>query len=171
MKNTGSGKRAVRPVRVSIKSRTVDLLDENAVDIESADVIEYSTDGDMILEGEQVLISYGEPKGLGMDDTVTSVIFDRSNPEYINVARSGGVGTALVFDPAVKRRNCALNTAGAGIEFSILTRSVSNCVTPESGGDIELDYLIEFHGIKTERNKFSMKVTPDDHRPDRSKRS
>ena len=148
------------PVRVSIKSQTIDLLKDDAPAPEDAGVIEYSTDGRLVLEGGRVRITYDEPTGLGMDDSTTSLIFDRDKPGFINMARSGGVTAGLTFDAEVPRQNCAVNAGVAGLEFCVCTRSVKNCVTPENGGKIELDYLIEFRGVKTERNIFRMKVTP-----------
>ena len=156
----GSGGSPGTPVRVSIKSQTIDLLKDDAPAPEDAGVIEYSTDGRLVLEGGWVRITYDEPTGLGMDDSTTSLIFDRDKPEFINMARSGGVTAGLTFDAEVPRQNCAVNAGVAGLEFCVCTRSVKNCVTPENGGKIELDYLIEFRGVKTERNIFRMKVTP-----------
>ncbi|MBQ7161176.1 MAG: DUF1934 domain-containing protein [Clostridia bacterium] len=145
---------------MSIKSQTIDLLKDDAPAPEDAGVIEYSTDGRLVLEGGRVRITYDEPTGLGMDDSTTSLIFDRDKPGFINMARSGGVTAGLTFDAEVPRQNCAVNAGVAGLEFCVCTRSVKNCVTPENGGKIELDYLIEFRGVKTERNIFRMKVTP-----------
>ena len=149
-----------RPVRVKIKSQTIDLLDEDAPVPELAGTVEYSTDGRLTLEGERVSIIYDEPAELGMGASTTSLIFDRTKPGFINIARSGGVTAGLTFDSEVRRQNCAVNAGVAGLEFCVCTRSVKNGVTPEKGGKIELDYLIEFRGVKTERNLFRMDVTP-----------
>ena len=148
-------------VRVSIRSQTIDLLEPDAPVPEEADVIEYSTDGRLVLEGERVRITYDEPEGLGMGESTTSLIFDREKPELINMSRSGSVTAGLTFDPEVRRQNCAVNAGVAGLEFCVCTRSVKNGVVPGAGGQIELDYLIEFRGVKTERNIFRMNVTPN----------
>ena len=147
-------------VRVSIRSQTIDLLKTDAPVPEDAGVIEYSTDGRLVQEDGLVRITYDEPGGLGMGDSTTSLIFDRNCPELINMSRCGSVSAGMTFDPKVRRQNCAVNAGVAGLEFCVCTRSVKNGVTPDAGGRIELDYLIEFHGIKAERNIFHMDVKP-----------
>ena len=147
-------------VRVSIKSQTIDLLNDGESAPDEAGFIEYSTDGRLVQEDGLVRITYDEPTGLGMGDSTTSLIFDRARPELINMSRCGSVSAGMTFDPEVRRQNCAVNAGVAGLEFCVCTRSVKNGVTPGVGGKIELDYLIEFHGIKAERNIFSMDVKP-----------
>ena len=153
-----SGK--AKGARVYIKSRTIDLLDENAgsVSPDSDDnLIEYSTDGFLTVDGDTVRIAYEELEELGMKDAITTLMFDRRTPGYINMVRSGPVTAGLVFDSGVRRQNCALSAAGMAFQFCIHTRKVENTVT-EKGGRIDLDYLLEFHGVKTERTRFHMDV-------------
>ena len=157
----GGARGTEKQVRVSIRSQTIDLLDGHGPSSEKPEVIEYSTDGRLALDGDTVRITYDEPSALGMDESTTSLFFDRTRPGLINMSRSGGTTAGLTFDPVVRRQNCALNSAGLGIEFCVFTRKVENKVTPEDGGRIELDYLIEFRGIKTERNLFSIDVRTD----------
>ena len=148
-------------VRVSIKSQTIDLIDPEENPSDSGDVIQYFTDGWMIADGNRVRITYDEPEGLGMGESTTSLFFDRARPELINMTRSGAVTSGLTFDPEVRRQPCAINAGVAGLEFCVCTRTVKNGVVPGEGGKIELDYTIEFRGVKTERNIFRMNVTPN----------
>ena len=106
-------------------------------------------------------LSYEESAELGMDNSTTTLLFSSDDPRFINMSRSGGATAGLVFNPEVPRQNCALSAQGLSLEFVIYTRHVSNTVTHE-GGSIELDYLIEFHGCTTERNRFRIDVTPTD---------
>ncbi len=145
-------------MRLKIRAVTYDLLDDGS-DGEANDPIEYTTDGRLWEENGRMELSYEESAELGMDDSTTTLLFNTSNPRFINMSRSGGATAGLVFNPDVPRQPCALSAQGLSLEFAIHTRHVSNTVSHE-GGSIELDYLIEFHGCTTERNRFRIDVTP-----------
>ena len=146
-------------VRVKIAAVTYDLL-EDGTDGEANDPIEYTTDG-RLTEGEdgRMELSYEESAELGMDNSTTTLLFNTSNPRFINMSRSGGSTAGLCFNPDIPRQPCALSTQGLSLEFVINTRRVENTVSHQ-GGKIELDYTIEFHACVTERNKFRIDVTP-----------
>lgn len=145
-------------VRVKISAATYDLLEDGS-DGEANDPIEYATDGRLYEEDGQMTLSYEESAELGMDDSTTTLLFNTSNPRFINMSRSGKSTAGLVFNPEVRRQPCALSSQGLSLEFVIGTRHVNNTVTHE-GGFIELDYTIEFHGCITERNQFRIDVIP-----------
>jgi len=148
----------ITDVRVKIAAVTYDLLDDGT-DGEANDPIEYTTDGRLTEEDGRMELSYEESAELGMDDSITTLIFHSSNPKFINMSRSGGSTAGLCFNPDVPRQPCALSTQGLSLEFVINTRRVENTVS-HLGGKIELDYTIEFHGCVTERNQFRIDVTP-----------
>ena len=147
-------------MRLKIRAVTYDLL-EDGTDGEANDPIEYTTDGRLFEEDGRMELSYEESSELGMDESTTTLLFNSADPRFINMSRSGGATAGLVFNPEVPRQSGALSAQGLSLEFVIYTRHVSNTVTHE-GGSIELDYLIEFHGCVTERNRFRIDVTPTD---------
>lgn len=157
-----------KKVRVKIRSRISDLAMANmaeeyvGAEIASAaadvgDIIEYSTDGVIREKGKNLELSYEECSEMGMDNTVTTLIFPKNEPNELNMVRTGDNTAGLVFSGTNKRQPCSYNVGGYPFEFCIYTRSIDNKVSMK-GGCLELDYVIEMRGVKTQRNRFTIKV-------------
>ena len=94
----------------------------------------------------------------GMNGACTCISFDEQNPELVTMIRTGSVATALVFEEG-KRHVCAYNTEEAAFEICVNTSRVDNRMT-ERGGEILLDYCIEFRGASTEHTFIQIKAAP-----------
>ncbi|MBE6691646.1 MAG: DUF1934 domain-containing protein [Ruminococcaceae bacterium] len=108
-------------------------------------------------DGDRVCIRYKESELSGMEGSVTSVSFRKSEPALISMLRDGSVKTALVFEPAA-RHLCVYQTQIMPFEVCIYTRSVKNCI--EENGTLEMDYTVELRGAQAEHTAFSMRVLP-----------
>ncbi len=153
--------------RIKIKSIISDLTAfnlcadmiglENAVEAAEDDIIEYSTDAHVRENGDNIELSYNESSEMGMENTVTTLVFEKSRPNQLSMVRSGDNSAGLVFSDVIKRQPCSYSVAGYTMDFCICTRHIDNRITL-SGGTLELDYTIEMQGVKTQRNRFFIKL-------------
>ena len=123
---------------------------------EQVETIDYYSDGTMQMQDGFTSLIYTEREDMGFEDAVTTVFFDPALPEMITVVRSGDSSNVMRFDPAQKRQMVSYNGA-VPLEFAMTTREVVNTLT-EEGGQIRLDYLLEMHGIRMQRNELTLTV-------------
>ena len=119
------------------------------------DEIEISTVGKKRLTDSRFEIYYDESEVTGMEGSVTSVSFDKSDKGIVTMLREGSVSTALVFE-AGRRHHCLYKTPYMPFEVCVNTLSVDNRL--EEDGELFIDYIIEIRGAKAERTKFEMKI-------------
>jgi len=156
-----------KKIRVKIHSQISDLTAINAVEqimgnkgsysAADDDVIEFSTDGVIRENGKNLELEYEECAEMGMENTVTTLIFPKEEPNSLNMVRTGENSAGLVFSDKEKRQPCSYNVGGYPFDFCIYTRNIDNGITM-TGGVLKLDYVIEMHGMKTQRNRFTIKV-------------
>lgn len=156
-----------KKVRVKIYSRITDLSainiaekllgEEGAIEAAEDDIIEYSTDGMIRENGKNLELSYEESVEMGMENTMTTLVFKKDEPNTVNMVRTGENSAGLIFSDMEKRQPCSYNVGGYSFNFCIYTRSIENLVTME-GGILKLDYVIEVQGTKTQRNRFEIRV-------------
>ncbi len=154
-------------VRIKIKSIMSDLMafnvcagkigEERAVEAVEEDVIEFSSDAVIRDDGKNIELIYKESEEMGMPNTATSLIFSKDDPNLLNMIRTGENTASFLFNDTVKRQRCAYNAGGFPMEICVCTRSIDNRITMD-GGSLELDYLVEIQGVKTQRNRFSVRV-------------
>ena len=154
-------------VKIKIRSVISDLAafdmcakmvgEEQAAEMAEDEVIEMSTDALLRENGNNIELSYKESSDMGMDNTTTTLIFPKDDPNQLNMVRTGENTAGFVFSDKVKRQRCSYNVAGFPMELCVCTRSIDNRVTM-SGGMLDLDYIIEVQGVKTQRNRFSVRV-------------
>ena len=153
---TVAAEKTTRKARIHIRSLTTDLIFGG-----DPEEISYAADAEISFDGRDYTVSYPEPLDTGIGDAVTSLVFSADAPGVIAMNRAGDSMASLVFNSAVRRQPCAVNAAGTGFEFVIYTRRAENGVTLD-GGVIDLDYVLEFRAIKTERNQLHIELTPED---------
>ena len=125
---------------------------------ESENRIDVVTEGLIRRRDGRIEIEYFETELTGMNGACTCISFDEQNPELVTMIRTGSVATALVFEEG-KRHVCAYNTEEAAFEICVNTSRVDNRMT-ERGGEILLDYCIEFRGASTEHTFIQIKAVP-----------
>lgn len=160
-----------KQVRVSIKSIITDLValaqterkmgEEYMLDhiSDAEQVIEYSTDGTLSETEDTVILRYEEASETGIDNTFTTLVFPKDQPNFLNMGRSGEYKASIVFNDKVRRQPCVYNVCGHTMEFCITTRHIDNKLTLE-GGSIDVDYIIEMNGMNAQRTRFSANVVP-----------
>lgn len=114
-------------------------------------------EGKLVTNQNRVELMYEESELTGMEGSVTTIGFDRDNPELISMMRTGVVRTALTFESG-KRHFCLYNTPYSDFEVCVRTIAVENALLTE--GTLRLDYLIEIHGAQAEHCKMTIQVRP-----------
>lgn len=113
-------------------------------------------------DGTRVCIRYKETELTGMEGSVTSVSFQKSDPRIISMLRDGTVKTALIFEEG-QRHLCVYQTQIMPFEVGVYTKKVHNGI--EKDGFLEMDYTVELRGAQAERTKLQMKVLPYFEKP------
>lgn len=131
-----------------------ELPEENGDD-ESNEPTEMLIEGRLLEGTDRIELVYEESELSGMEGSVTSVGFDRSNPGLISMMRSGTVSTALVFEEN-RRHICVYHTPFSDFEVCSFALRVENRLLSE--GRIELDYIIEIHGAQAERCRMILSI-------------
>ena len=116
---------------------------------------EFFAEGRLITADDRVEIVYEESVLTGMEGSVTSIGFSRADPSIVTMIRQGFVNTAFVFEEG-KRHICVYDTPFSSFEICVHALKVKNRLLDD--GIIELDYLTELHGARTERCKMKIQV-------------
>lgn len=132
-------------------------VDEKGEPETESEELEMDSEGVLRISDERVEIEYFETELTGMEGACTSITYERSNPGLITMLRTGCVETVLVFEEG-QRNVCSYNTPEMSFELTVRTWDVSNRMT-ENGGEIELDYSLEFRGSPTEHTGIKLEVT------------
>lgn len=119
------------------------------------EIFDMNSIGRYIDDGERISISYDESEATGMEGSVTTVTFLKSDPSIVSMIREGAVSTTLVFENG-KRHHCIYRTPIMPFEICIRTLKVENSLL--GVGLLSLDYIVELRGAKAERTKFSMQI-------------
>ncbi|MBE6554012.1 MAG: DUF1934 domain-containing protein [Ruminococcaceae bacterium] len=159
-----------RNVMITIRTartETADDLFENDIlfdlDSESDEQSDSPEPTDMIVEGRfctgksRVELVYEEGELSGMAGSVTSIGFDRENPDVVSMIRTGSVETALVFEEG-KRHFSVYDTPISSFQVGVHTLLVDNRLLTD--GIIQLDYLVEIHGAQAEHCRMVIAMRP-----------
>lgn len=157
-----------KDVRIKIRSELHDveasLFSTDDIDFDNLpmseespepEILDINTVGSFTDDGERISISYNESEATGMEGSVTTITFLKSEPYIVSMIREGMVSTTLVFENE-KRHHCLYKTPFMPFEICVRTIKVTNSLL--GIGTLTLDYVIEIRGAKAERTKFSMQI-------------
>jgi uncharacterized beta-barrel protein YwiB (DUF1934 family) len=120
---------------------------------EDQDELEFSTDGYFFRDGDTYCFSYMETEVTGLDGTRTSVFV---RPDEVVVDRDGTITGRMVFREKEKSSflyETPYGTATLGISTRRIYRDFN-----ESGGEMELDYVLDMEHTVVSKNKFHIKI-------------
>ena len=157
-----------KDVRIKIHSELYDvdasLFSNEDIDVDNLpiseespepEILDINTVGSYTDDGERISISYNESEATGMEGSITTVTFLKSEPSIVSMIREGLVSTTLVFESG-KRHHCIYKTPFMPFEICVRTVKVENSIF--GIGMLALDYVVEIRGAKAERTKFSMQI-------------
>ena len=133
----------------------VELEDSNEKEPEDDGLIEIYTEGRLRITPDRFSLSYEETELTGMAGAKTTLSYNKSEPTLVTMMRSGGVNTALVFEPQ-KRHICSYITPFMPFELCVRTLSMDNRL--EADGEFSIEYVIEIRGATAEKNTLFLKI-------------
>ena len=116
--------------------------------------MEFTTDGYYFYEDQVGCLSYEESEVTGLEGTRTSLFV---MPDQVVVDREGTVTSRMVFKEGLKsafQYATPFGSANMGINTRRITQNMG-----ESGGSVEIDYVVDMEHVVASRNKFQITVT------------
>lgn len=108
-----------------------------------------------VTDDGEVKISYVESELTGMNGTVTTIRYRRSEPQLVSIARAGVFSSVIVLEKK-KVHSTLYDMPGASLEMKIHTLDLDNRLDAE--GKLCADYVLRIGGEITMRNKLSIEV-------------
>lgn len=137
----------MKEVIISIKGTQNDSGGED-------NVIELETDGTFAFENGEGTLSYMESELTGLEGTKTSFSI---SPMGVVMTREGSLNSRMVFEEG--KKHCFLyETPFGSATMGVNTTNISVSLD-EHGGDMEIDYIVDFQHSVVGHNMFKIKVS------------
>lgn len=122
------------------------------------DSVELVTTGQYGIENDEIRLTYEESELTGLDGTRTTFTI---SPMGVVLRREGSLNSEMVFQQG--RKNFFLyETPYGSATMGVDTRRIDTQLD-EHGGNLELDYDIDFNHTLMGRNKFKINVRENEH--------
>ncbi len=115
--------------------------------------VEFVTDGVFQFENGEGSFSYMESELTGMEGTKTSFTI---SPLGVIMTREGSLNSRMVFE-AGKKHNFLYETPFGSTTMGVNTKTV-NVDIDEHGGNMEIDYVVDFQHSVVGHNMFKINV-------------
>ncbi len=115
--------------------------------------VEFVTDGVFEFINGQGSFSYMESELTGMEGTKTSFSI---TPVSVVMTREGSLSSRMVFEEG-RKHNFIYETPFGATTMGVNTKSISVDLN-ESGGSMEIDYVVDFQQSVVGRNMFKINV-------------
>ena len=125
----------------------------HSIDDEEPDSLEFTTDGKYLFHDNIGRLIYQESEVTGLEGTRTSVTV---LPDEVVVDRDGLVKSQMVFKEGSKN-SFLYSTPYGQATMGVDTRRIRGSLD-ESGGQIEIDYVVDMEHAVVARNKFQITV-------------
>ena len=117
-------------------------------------IIELETDGVFAFENGEGTLSYMESELTGLDGTKTSFTI---SPMGVVMTREGSLNSRMVFEKG-RKHNFLYETPFGSATMGVDTTNVSVSFD-EHGGNMEIDYIVDFQHSVVGHNMFKIKVS------------
>lgn len=119
-----------------------------------SDKMSFITEGKLSGENGQYMVSYEESELTGLTGTTTTLKVDKNS---VTLIRQGNVETMMLFEVG-KTHLTDYDTHFGSIMLGITAKNVAVDLC-ESGGNIKVDYILEYNRAYGGRNKLNVKVS------------
>ena len=136
-----------------MKDVLISMRSIQGYDREDQEIIDFTTDGVYFQDGEAACFSYMETEVTGLEGTRTSVIV---KPDHVVVDRDGSITSRMIFKEGEKNSfpyDTPFGTATLGVKTRKIRQSFN-----ESGGDLEVDYVVDMEHALVARNKIQLNI-------------
>ncbi len=119
----------------------------------SDDAVELVTEGKYSFRDGKGVLSYMESELTGMQGTKTSFTF---TPDEVILSREGTLTSKMIFREGTKN-TFLYDTPFGSATMGLDTHKIHSTMGPR-GGDMEIDYVVDFDHAVVGRNKFRINV-------------
>ncbi|MEG1633514.1 MAG: DUF1934 domain-containing protein [Oscillospiraceae bacterium] len=126
-----------------------------------AETVELVTEGKYTYRDGRGEVTYQESELTGMKGTKTSFVF---TPEEIILSREGTLTSRMVFREG-KKNVFLYDTPYGAATMGLDTHKINSTMGPR-GGNVEIDYVVDFDHAMVGRNKFSINIKEQGARAD-----
>ena len=121
------------------------------------DKIEFMTEGRIYQKGDATYIIYEESKFSGLEGCKTTVRVSGDNVKMFRFGDSFPLDTRIEFEKG-KRFEGYYQTPFGPIEMEIMTNNITNNLSFEKGGSLNIDYNIALVGLSEGRSVLDIEV-------------
>ncbi len=136
-----------------MKERTIRITDLQST-FEGEDAVEITTKGYLRGDPENYMISYNEDYGGGMK---SKTVIRVQNRRCASIVRRGDITTEITVEKG-KRHNCQYSTPYGDLMMGVYGLGLKSEVG-EDGGELSLDYTIDFNGELTAQKKMRITIS------------
>ena len=136
-----------------LKDAVIDMKSVCGCGEDKPETIKFSTDGYYSYEDAVGCLTYEESDVTGMSGTRTSVIV---MPDCVVVDRDGSISSRMIFREGEKS-SFLYDTPYGQTTMGISTRKIKHSFN-ETGGHVDIDYVMDFDHKVATRNRFSINV-------------
>ena len=137
-----------------IKDVIIDIKTEQSLDGQT-DNIEFTTDGRFGIKDDTFFISYDESRLLDVEGEIKTTIFLKPDNTVV-LQRKGSYNSKMVIEKGI-RTSCFYSTPAGSLTLGIFGEKVLSNLN-ESGGKIDLTYLIDANSKPLSRNTVNISV-------------
>lgn len=118
------------------------------------DKISFVTEGKLLKENDDYIISYEESEITGLSGTTTIMKICKDS---VTLIRQGNVDSVMLFE-AGKTHLADYGTQYGSLLLGVTTKNI-NIDLNDAGGNIKVDYIFEFNHVYGGRNKLNVAVS------------
>ena len=112
-------------------------------------------EGEILRDGDKIIIRYEESDTAGMGNSVAELSFSKSEPKSITLARTGAISVIMHFKEGF-RHTCVYNTEIMPFELCIYTKQIDNRLFDMKY--IEIVYLVELGGSCAQKTVLKLEI-------------
>ena len=135
-----------KQVLITVDSKMDDLSGEN-------NALSLVTEGKLLVENDEYVLSYEESQITGLNGTTTVI---RASNDSVTLIRHGSVSSRMLFEVG-KTHLTDYQTQYGSIMLGITAQKVDVNMN-ESGGQINVDYIVEYNRAYGGKNSISVKI-------------
>ncbi|NMA66426.1 MAG: DUF1934 domain-containing protein [Clostridiaceae bacterium] len=119
-----------------------------------SDSMSFVTEGKLIVENDEYIVSYDESEVTGLAGTTTTL---KIGKDYVTLVRHGYVDTLLLFEVG-KTHLSGYGTQYGNIMLGVTAKNLDINFN-QTGGNISVDYILEYNRSFGGRNKLNVVVS------------
>ena len=140
-----------------MKEVVLTITGTHAYDETGDDAMEFITEGKLYDRNGTIYLTYDESYLTGLEGCRTRLKLEPDKVRMTRMGRSIAIDTEIHFEKG-KRYQGYYDTEFGPIEMEVLTNDLTNTVSFEEGGEVDIDYNISLKGLAEGRSRLKINV-------------